>query len=664
MEEVGAMTVPAALASCQARQTVSIRAPPSSAEAGATVFVGADSVCANPEVQSSNGRHHDKQPAHVVKIKISPDGNGNSRVISTVRLTLGEQSEPYESARSKRDVLVSATNLVNEREHSAGEGGFVRISVVASPNQLGYNRQNSSSSESNSNNNNNNDNHNNNNKEKSLNGHRLEEDTMVQRGNTDNSSLTNGSSPCFYYTNFQSPMHTMVMSSGQCSPSETLDSGTCSDLDGTPPPLPKKKSAAVAAAAAASNGKSTVILNGQHDRANSLTSSGAEVDSDDNESNISCDSLNGREGLENRQVSGFRVTRINDRSCSKVDSTVENGTSKIEQTLPKTVGRRSRENLSNDTDSDSGSNKGSSLSGGSSFSKTSSTPRVRSPEFLLENGKASSPVVSECTYEERKQEQERIEQQNYENRSASSRQEGGKKYLYEDDRFYKFHVNELQQDEASKPGSNKKPNEDNDTEEYFAGCEVLEMEAIRSAKGTVRGVKNRVRAGIATFLQNPTSKSYMEKESDKLVVYFTSSGIIRRTFYDCIKVRQILRNHMAKIEERDLFHCTNYQTELRERLSCMDITLPQVFINGRYLGDFNTIERLNESGDLRTILKPFKDTNAWKSTCQFCGGYRLRLCSTCNGSKRSVLRNSFTMEFIGLRCIRCNDVGLVNCTEC
>ncbi|KAJ8927129.1 hypothetical protein NQ314_020402 [Rhamnusium bicolor] len=58
-----------------------------------------------------------------------------------------------------------------------------------------------------------------------------------------------------------------TMSSGQISPSDTLDSGTCSDLDGTPPPLPIKKIGGVSI---------TLIEN----------------DSDGNESSISCDSLN------------------------------------------------------------------------------------------------------------------------------------------------------------------------------------------------------------------------------------------------------------------------------------------------------------------------------------------------------------------------------------
>lgn len=44
------------------------------------------------------------------------------------------------------------------------------------------------------------------------------------------------SSPSQYYFN----QFSGIMSSGQMSPSDTLDSGTCSDLDGTPPPPSKK----------------------------------------------------------------------------------------------------------------------------------------------------------------------------------------------------------------------------------------------------------------------------------------------------------------------------------------------------------------------------------------------------------------------------------------
>ena len=176
-----------------ARQTVSIRTvsnPPTaplSTGAGATVFVGlaapgvdSSAACRRriPEVQAANGygkqsgvksaqsspqnqqqqqqqqqhnnynnhyqqqQQQQQQAAHVVKIKINPDGEKNGRVISTVRLTLDEKVAGHEAEKEngiacersgKRDggVVVSATNLVNEQRcGSGGVGdGCVRISV-------------------------------------------------------------------------------------------------------------------------------------------------------------------------------------------------------------------------------------------------------------------------------------------------------------------------------------------------------------------------------------------------------------------------------------------------------------------------------------------------------------------------------------------------------
>lgn len=70
----------------------------------------------------------------------------------------------------------------------------------------------------------------------------------------------------------------------------------------------------------------------------------------------------------------------------------------------------------------------------------------------------------------------------------------------EEDHHYRFYLNERAEVEDVVKGSVE------DEDETFAGIKILEKEAIRSAKGTVRGVKNRVRAGIATFLQTDVSK--------------------------------------------------------------------------------------------------------------------------------------------------------------
>jgi len=581
-------------ASQVARQTVSIRTvspsvPTSLATVpGATVFVGVSAptvdsatTCGNriPEVQSANGgyeersgviessrqqqhqqqqqqqqqsqhqqykwwqqhnhSHHQQQQqqqqqaAHIVKIRINPDDDKNSRVISTVRLTLDGNSEHNReiengnarerSVRHTGDrgaVLVSATNLVNERHRaSAGTGdGCVRISVYSGDPPAAASdhdrERNSSNSSNNSSVSISGDGGGNDSDKRDQSDARSDNGDMVHRGTTEtlnSSGLGGRTAACFYYNNsYQNPL-SMVMSSGQCSPSETLDSGTCSDLDGTPPPLPKKKNA------------STVILStGTHNRTGSLTSSGAEVDSDDNESNISCDSLNGAEA--NGDVSSeYRVHSRNEEDHVKatlLTRNTEKTTTTTTTTKTDVVEKFGRTTLANGAsdqaeESEAGlhldqvsaitetgsfsptlsANVSRSPSDTSSLSKASSTPRVRSPDPATEqqNGKA---VVKECTYEERKQH----EHERTECTDADQNQSSGHKYLYEDDRYYNFHVNELR--EKSSNGEHGTAESD----ECFAGYKIHQKEAIRSAKGTVRGVKNRVRAGIATFLQTPTSK--------------------------------------------------------------------------------------------------------------------------------------------------------------
>lgn len=704
MDEIITMTVPPSLsAKTQARdasqaalQTVSIRTVspsvslPLATGPGATVFVGvsaptADSVttCRRriPEVQSANGgceersnvvessrqqrwqQSQHQQAAHIVKIKINPDGDKNSRVISTVRLTLDENDRNHEiengaarersSRHSDGAVVVSATNLVNERHcASAGAGdGCVRISVFSGDPATGSDNQ--------ERNNNNNGNSSDDSDKRSQDDDRSDNRDMVHRGTTEtlnSSTLGSRSSACFYYNSYQSPLSGMVMSSGQCSPSDTLDSGTCSDLDGTPPPLPKKK-----------NSSTVILSNSTHNRTGSLTSSGAEVDSDDNESNISCDSLNGAE-VNGEDTSEYRV--------HETPKDIEETVGVVEK-----LGRISLTNGVNDMIEESNgvhrqvsitelgcapcspvssASVSPSPSGTSSLSKASSTPRVRSPDPAIEqNGQSAlSPVIKECTYEERKQrEQERIEQEECVN--ATQNRSTGHKYLYEDDRYYNFHVNELRDNNKNSNGEHGVAEND----ECFAGYKIHDKGAIRSAKGTVRGVKNRVRAGIATFLQSPTSKAYVEREKGKVVLYTTSLGIVRETFTNCMKMKQMLWTNMVKYDEADLFRDTELQTELRDRTNSEVVTLPQLFVDGQYIGGVDTVERLNESGELRRILEPYQCKDAC-AVCTYCGGFQRLLCPICHGSKRSVHRNEFTVEFVALKCAKCDVFGMIRCPHC
>ncbi|KAG8257226.1 Glutaredoxin domain-containing cysteine-rich protein 1 [Homalodisca vitripennis] len=101
-------------------------------------------------------------------------------------------------------------------------------------------------------------------------------------------------------------------------------------------------------------------------------------------------------------------------------------------------------------------------------------------------------------------------------------------------------------------------------------------------------------------------KTWQEREAGKVVVYTTTMGIVRSTYQRCLKVRQILRTHLVKFDERDVFMSRETQAEIKERMNSDQILVPQVFIEGQYIGDAEVIERLNETGELRRILKPYK----------------------------------------------------------
>lgn len=52
----------------------------------------------------------------------------------------------------------------------------------------------------------------------------------------------------------------------------------------------------------------------------------------------------------------------------------------------------------------------------------------------------------------------------------------------------------------------------------------------------------------------------------------------------CVKVRQILRTLLIRVEERDLFMCKENQQELKQRTENTILVLPQVFVDGQFLG--------------------------------------------------------------------------------
>ncbi|KAL8214122.1 hypothetical protein R6Q57_003571 [Mikania cordata] len=148
---------------------------------------------------------------------------------------------------------------------------------------------------------------------------------------------------------------------------------------------------------------------------------------------------------------------------------------------------------------------------------------------------------------------------------------------------------------------------------------------------------------------------------DRVVVYFTSLRGIRRTYEDCYAVRMILKCFRVCIDERDVSMDSAYRKELLSVLREKQVTLPQVFIKGMYVGGVDVIKQLHETGQLAKLLKgvPVRTTGAWQ-VCDSCGDVRFVPCVNCNGSKKVFEEDESQLT----RCVYCNENGLIRCPAC
>jgi len=496
---------------------------------------------------------------------------------------------------------------------------------------------------------------------------------MVQKINND---LDVNSKPAYMYY--------LMSKSGQCSPtSDALDSGTGSDLE-TPNNhhsynLPTSLSNAVTKSMRKLNELS--LDNQQQRRLKSRSSNDSyNTDSEESESSLSCDSLNSSEirRLKNSTTTTiirstpFGGTSVSTECIEPIEGTVftsdENNVTKI-NFLPRSLLRDIRDHsiktqsqfdtynpINESNDAYQFDDNATQLNDKHNNYSDSSASYTNEPFNLHHRKQMTNNDCDRLFYSQN------VAKTDEPMKRIEVKSEN--KLSYENDKYISFHLNECVPNNSTVSETTDRLKDD----DSFAGYRDVRAavsSTIRSSKGTIRGVKNRVRNGIATFLQMQQTnvKNYKEKDAGKVVLYSTSMGIVRETYAKCANVKQILRTLLIKFEERDVFMSCEYQQEIKERMQSVAIQVPQLYVDGQYIGDADQVERLNESGELRQLLKPYKSSNS-SLTCQICGGYRLLPCPSCNGSKKSVHRNHFTTEFVALKCMNCDEVGLVKCYNC
>ncbi|XP_061347210.1 uncharacterized protein At5g39865-like [Gastrolobium bilobum] len=155
----------------------------------------------------------------------------------------------------------------------------------------------------------------------------------------------------------------------------------------------------------------------------------------------------------------------------------------------------------------------------------------------------------------------------------------------------------------------------------------------------------------------PSPPIHFPGTEQRVVVYFTSLRVVRPTFEDCRSVRSILSGFRVQIDERDVSMDSGFLSELNRVMGRTGLTLPRVFIGGRYVGGAEEVRQLNEVGELKKLLEGLPAADPGE--CHVCGDYRFILCDECNGSRKVYTEKS------GFKaCNACNELGLIRCPSC
>ncbi|XP_073311119.1 uncharacterized protein At5g39865-like [Primulina huaijiensis] len=171
---------------------------------------------------------------------------------------------------------------------------------------------------------------------------------------------------------------------------------------------------------------------------------------------------------------------------------------------------------------------------------------------------------------------------------------------------------------------------------------------------------------------------FVQRGTDKVIVYFTSLRGVRKTYEDCCHVRMILKGLGIKIDERDVSMDSGFKEELKELLGDRygGCGLPRIFIGTNYIGGVEEIRQLHEEGKLEKILESCEIVddrggggNGSGNICAACGDVRFVPCETCSGSCKIYYEADYDEDGVehecGFhKCPHCNENGLIRCPIC